>query len=605
MAKNSTIRKGLVCVVMVLFIGMGIMPIAGSLSMEKQTLKSNLGDDTTPPVTTIYFDPPYPDGDNGWYVSDVTITLEATDDMSGVDIIKYLLDDSDWLTYTSPFTVESDGCHRITYYAIDKAGNVEQPSEVIRFKIDQTPPTIELTWQVSGDDLIFTATCSDATSGVDRVEFYINDVLAFTDDMEPYVWILYYQGGPYTYKAIVFDIAGNSAFVIVKDSDVESYSNSQSRQQSSTGSTVVTKATTPTSYDGNTLYVGGDGLGNYSSIQDAIDDAEWDDTVFVYDDSSPYHEHIIIDKRIQLIGEEKNTTIIDGGGFDDVILIGGYADGVTITGFTIQNSGNDFYDAAIEIRTMGTLITNNKIVDIPGMGIYCNNMDYWSEWNILSGNIITNNKCGVFLDISLNNKIYDNHVSDNGFGIWIGRSQLPSAKRNLFLDEFFNNVYRNTITNNTYGVLLSPSWYAYIYENNITNNKYGIKIDTPYLCSCNYNYIYQNNIMNNGDGVIIWESAYSPAKDNYVYQNNFIGNIDNAYDIGWNNKWDNGSVGNYWDDYTGKDILPPYGIGDTPYDIPPRLLFNKDRHPLMGPWPDSYNNQCSQNIQNNQQNSNS
>jgi len=67
--RNETFRKGLVCVVMVLFIGMGIMPIAGSLSMEKQTLKSNLGDDTTPSVTTISFDPPYADSDNGWYVS--------------------------------------------------------------------------------------------------------------------------------------------------------------------------------------------------------------------------------------------------------------------------------------------------------------------------------------------------------------------------------------------------------------------------------------------------------------------------------------------------------------------------------------------------------
>jgi len=157
--------------------------------------------------------------------------------MSGVDVIKYLLDDSDWLTYTSPFTVESDGYHGITYYAIDKAGNVEQPSEVIRFGIDQTPPTIEVTCEVSGDDLIFTVACSDATSGIDRVEFYINNVLVFTDDTEPYVWILYYQGGPYTYKATAFDTAGNSAFVIVKDS----YSNSQSSssQQSSTSSSII------------------------------------------------------------------------------------------------------------------------------------------------------------------------------------------------------------------------------------------------------------------------------------------------------------------------------------------------------------------------------
>jgi len=138
-----------------------------------------------------------------------------------------LLDDSDWLTYTGPFTVESDGYHGITYYAIDKAGNVEQPSEVIRFGIDQTPPIIEITWEAYKEDgtwyILFTATCSDATSGMDRVEFYINDVLALVDDTPPYVWIIDYLW-PYTFKVTAFDTAGNSAFVIIKDLDIHSYS---------------------------------------------------------------------------------------------------------------------------------------------------------------------------------------------------------------------------------------------------------------------------------------------------------------------------------------------------------------------------------------------
>ena len=35
-------------------------------------------------------------------------------------------------------------------------------------------------------------------------------------------------------------------------------------------------------FDGNTLYVGGSGPNNYTSIQSAIDDAVDGDTVFVY-----------------------------------------------------------------------------------------------------------------------------------------------------------------------------------------------------------------------------------------------------------------------------------------------------------------------------------
>ena len=48
----------------------------------------------------------------------------------------------------------------------------------------------------------------------------------------------------------------------------------------------------------NTLYVGGTGPGNYTSIQSAIDDAINGDTVFVYDDSSPYNEQIINERGI-------------------------------------------------------------------------------------------------------------------------------------------------------------------------------------------------------------------------------------------------------------------------------------------------------------------
>jgi len=49
----------------------------------------------------------------------------------------------------------------------------------------------------------------------------------------------------------------------------------------------------------NTLYVGGTGSGNYSKIQDAIDNASYCDTVFVLDDSSPYYENIVIDNALK------------------------------------------------------------------------------------------------------------------------------------------------------------------------------------------------------------------------------------------------------------------------------------------------------------------
>ncbi len=55
---------------------------------------------------------------------------------------------------------------------------------------------------------------------------------------------------------------------------------------------------------GITLYVGGTGAGNYSTIQSAIDAASSGDTVFVY--NGIYYENVVLNKDdINLIGENK------------------------------------------------------------------------------------------------------------------------------------------------------------------------------------------------------------------------------------------------------------------------------------------------------------
>jgi hypothetical protein len=62
---------------------------------------------------------------------------------------------------------------------------------------------------------------------------------------------------------------------------------------------------------GRTLYVGGSKPGNYTKIQDAIDNASDGDTVFMY--SGRYNESIFINKSIVVCGQERNTTFIEGG----------------------------------------------------------------------------------------------------------------------------------------------------------------------------------------------------------------------------------------------------------------------------------------------------
>jgi len=181
MERNNLIKKGVVVAVILLFVSVSVIPSTGNRVSF---------DDITPPVTTCTLNPPEPNGNNSWYVSDVEVTLNATDDMSGVNRTEYRIMGGTIYTYTEPFNVTDEGALTVEYRSIDYAGNVEDWKSV-EFKIDQTPPTIDLTWESYEEDVIlFTAWCDDTTSGMERVEFYLNDVLLFTDTSMPYEFIV-------------------------------------------------------------------------------------------------------------------------------------------------------------------------------------------------------------------------------------------------------------------------------------------------------------------------------------------------------------------------------------------------------------------------------
>ncbi len=89
----------------------------------------------------------------------------------------------------------------------------------------------------------------------------------------------------------------------------------------------------------------------------------------------------------------------------------------------------------------------------------------------------------------------------------------------------------------------------------------------------NRNSIMYNRILGNYYGV----DAFST--DSLIYLNNFINNTIQVYDDS-ENRWDNGSVGNYWSDYNGTDSNGD-SIGDTPYHI--LGVDNSDSYPLIRP----------------------
>jgi parallel beta-helix repeat protein len=199
------------------------------------------------------------------------------------------------------------------------------------------------------------------------------------------------------------------------------------------------------------LYVGGSGPGNYTRIQDAIDNASDENTVFVYDDSSPYHENLIINKSISLIGEKKETTIIDGSSGNIIILIR-LTDNVQIQGFTIRNSSrskiNWDYVRGIGIQLLAATFCNisDTIITDTDVGIYLLNY-IWNEFtdsNMLSKNIIIKNSFGTALDWGSGyTTIENNDLRLNWYGI-------------IIITTNFNIIMKNNFMWNFRSVLLTP-----------------------------------------------------------------------------------------------------------------------------------------------------
>ena len=300
---------------------------------------------------------------------------------------------------------------------------------------------------------------------------------------------------------------------------------------------------------GNTFYVGG-GPGRYSSIQSAINAANNGDTVFVYDDLSPYYENIIIDKSISLEGEDKNTTIIDGSGNKDVVYVS--ADGVAISGFTVRNGGNDWIDAGIKLVSDYNTVTGNIVTD-SNFGVYSYNLEYstisgnlitdnadsginlpFSSDNTISGNtIIGNNNYGIFLyDSSLNgtSQVLKNVVTNNHYGIYLWHTNNIDIHWNtvteseagiqLFHGSKNNIIYGNNIANNKYGIKFNTSSYNKIYwDNIISDNKYGI-----YYNSVSYSNIYDGNIFTGNDyGIYLSQSSFNNIYDGNIFTGNDYG----------------------------------------------------------------------------------
>jgi parallel beta-helix repeat protein len=287
--------------------------------------------------------------------------------------------------------------------------------------------------------------------------------------------------------------------------------------------------------DLNTLYVDDDGGFDFTTIQEAIDAAETGFTINVKEGT--YYEVLIINKTIHLQGKDTETTIIENQDKTEKSVVIIDADLCILEGFTIKGPAITNQTIAVNVNTSNNIISNNIVINADS-GIY---LGPNTQNNSLRNNIIKNNNYGISTRSSNKNVISSNELSYNNlYGIYL------SASNN-------NKIPNNSVSHCGTGIRIKSSDSNHVYDNQIFENKMGL------LCCCG-------------------------AGNNRIYHNNFIQNEEYNGRDDINNFWDNGTIGNYWDDYTGEDLNGD-GIGDTHYEIYKPYAGDKnfDNYPLVNP----------------------
>jgi len=303
--------------------------------------------------------------------------------------------------------------------------------------------------------------------------------------------------------------------------------------QSTTNAYGSEKKINTTTTTGKTLYVDDDAdpswynETNFKIIQEAIDDASDNDAVFVY--SGTYYENnVIVDKKISLTGENKNTTIIDAQGKYRCIRI--YADEVFFSGFTIRNNTYDFdywYNSLLEINKSSNVVIYDNIfinshrtekpINICGMCILqstncilrsnqffdCNVLIYYldyldgfkSKLSYYIHDIDRSNTANGKPIVYIKNKNHVDVLSDAGQVILVNCSYCRIA------DQAINNLTNtiqlfysdyNIIENNYINGSLQGFWTEYANYNTFRNNTFKNTSCSMWLSFSDYN-IFTNN----------------------------------------------------------------------------------------------------------------
>jgi len=262
---------------------------------------------------------------------------------------------------------------------------------------------------------------------------------------------------------------------------------------------------------------------DYSTIQEAINNANEGDTIFV--SAGTYTENVVVNKSVTLTSDQK-------------------------TGIINTTNPNE---ATIWIEADNVVI--NQIKTIGRIRLYAS-----------SNCVVEDNYVGMYGSISISSGSH-NSITDNIIEPCYGGISLSSTTN--------NTITRNTMDTHSLSMQLYNSSFNHIFQNSIGRHWPSINL---VLYWSHNNTIEENTLWDIGFEMTP-RIEFHGSNDNKIFHNNIEGLSCevNLLDNCTGNVWDSGVEGNYWCTYDGNDTNGD-GVGDT--NLPHKGL---DYYPLMRP----------------------
>lgn len=322
---------------------------------------------------------------------------------------------------------------------------------------------------------------------------------------------------------------------------------------------------------------------DYSSIQAAINAANEGDTVYVR--NGTYYELVRVNKTISLVGENGDTTIVDGSNFTDVSILSISVSNATVQNLTVQNGTAGLYlGNANYTRLRNISLRNNQYnILLPNPPDLQNTSPDIDESNTVDGKPVylwinreneqIASDAGYVALINCNNvtvqgpTLKDSIVLVNVKDCLVENATITETQMLLQTFGTHNCTIRNSVLNNSvFGVglwnfnqssftnntisnvtqddaLTLSGTFSTMNENTILNNRgyYGLHV------MGDYNLISTNKILNNTYGTKIEHSNNNNVSSNQIEGN--LGSQLELFNSSFNTISENRIVGKYISDF--------------------------------------------------------